>query len=73
MHFRGTNNIAFSIIKALFLTSLYNYHFCLPVFFFFFGLCFVLFFVLFVFFFSNLAITRHFAAQSIPVMFLETY
>lgn len=34
MHFRGTN-IEFSIRKALFLTSLYNCHFCLPVFFFF--------------------------------------
>lgn len=36
MHFRGTN-IEFSIRKALFLTSLYNCHFCLPVFFFFFS------------------------------------
>ena len=50
MHFRGTNNIAFSIIKALFLTSLYNYHFCFPVFFFFF-FCVFFFFFFFLFFF----------------------
>ena len=47
MHFRGTN-IEFSIIEALFLTSLYNCHFCLPVFCLFVCFfCFIVFFVLF--------------------------
>ena len=45
MHFRGTN-IEFSIRKALFLTSLCNCHFCLPVFFFVFFLKWYNFFVL---------------------------
>ena len=51
MHFRGTN-IEFSIIKALFLTSLYNCHFCLPVFFFFVCLLICLFVFVFVLFFA---------------------